>query len=85
VYGRNVQERDVYVPPYNIECYKCHNYGHIAHDCRSMMKPSMKENIDIRYNKVWRRKQEDKVNEELLDIIIIRFVNVRDHDESTGK
>jgi cell division septum initiation protein DivIVA len=29
-YGRNVQARDAYVPPHNIECYKCHNYGHIA-------------------------------------------------------
>jgi hypothetical protein len=24
-YGRNVQARDVYVTPYNIECYKLHN------------------------------------------------------------
>jgi hypothetical protein len=59
-YGRNVQARDVYVPPYNIECYKCHNYGHIAHDCRSMMESSLKENIDIRYKKVWRRKKNKK-------------------------
>jgi hypothetical protein len=46
-YGINVQVRDDYVPPYNIECYKCHNYGHIYHDCRSIMNPSMKENINI--------------------------------------
>jgi hypothetical protein len=58
--------------PYNIECYKFHNYGHIAHDCRSMMKSSMKENNDIRYKKVWRRKkkQEEQVNEELPEIIL---------------
>ena len=57
-YKINVQERNVYVAPRNIECYKCHNYGHIAHDCRSMMNTSMKKNIDIRYKKVWKRKQE---------------------------
>jgi hypothetical protein len=57
-YGRNVQARNAYVAPHNIECYKFHNYGHIARDCRSMMDTSMKENIDIRYKKVWKRKQE---------------------------
>jgi hypothetical protein len=51
-YGINVQARDVCVAPYNIECYKCHNYGHIARDYRIMMKPSMKENTDIRYNNI---------------------------------
>jgi hypothetical protein len=29
-YERNVQARNAYVAPHNIECYKCHNYGHIA-------------------------------------------------------
>jgi hypothetical protein len=65
------------VAPYNIECYKCQNYGHIAHDCRSMMYTSMKENIDIKYKKVWKRKKEqeekvieEKVNEELPKIIL---------------
>ena len=43
--------------PKNIECYKCHNYGHIAHDCRSMMDTCMKENIDIINKKVWKRKK----------------------------
>ena len=58
-YKRNVQVRNAYVAPRNIECYKCHNYGHIACDCRSMINTSMKENIDIRYKKVWIRKQEE--------------------------
>jgi hypothetical protein len=29
-YERNVQARNAYVAPHNIECYKFHNYGHIA-------------------------------------------------------
>jgi hypothetical protein len=66
------------VAPYNIECYKFHNYGHIAHDCRSMMDTSMKENIDIRYKKIWRRKekQEEQVNEKLSEIILIGFTEL---------
>jgi hypothetical protein len=55
-YERNVQARNLYVAPYNIECYKFHNYGHIARDCRSMMDTSMNENTNIRYKKIWRRK-----------------------------
>jgi hypothetical protein len=72
-YGRNAQEIDFYVPPYNIECYKFHNCGHIARDCRRMMESSLRENIDIKYKKVWRRKkkQEEQVNEELPEIILI--------------
>jgi hypothetical protein len=44
-YGRNI-----HVDPYNIECCKCNNYGHITFDWRSMMDISMKENTvsDIR-------------------------------------
>jgi hypothetical protein len=57
-YGRNVQERNDYVAPHNIECYKFHNYGHTARDCRSMIDTSMKENNNIRYKKLWKRKQE---------------------------
>jgi hypothetical protein len=48
----------------------------------------MKENIDVRYMKVWRRneKQEEKVNEnQVPEIILTRFAAVQDHDESTGK
>jgi hypothetical protein len=75
-YGRNVQERDAYVVPHNIECYNCHNLGHIAQNCRSMMEPSMKENNDIIYEKVWRRKenQEEHMNEEqVLEIVLTRL------------
>jgi hypothetical protein len=61
-YKINVQERSAYVDVSNIECYKCHNYGHIASGCRIMIDTSMKENIDIRYKKVWIRKQEEQVN-----------------------
>jgi hypothetical protein len=58
-YKRNVEARNAYVAPHNTECYKCHNHGHISRDCRSMIDTSMKENIDIRYKKVWIRKHEE--------------------------
>jgi hypothetical protein len=56
-YGRNVQARNAYVALHNIECYKCHNYGHIDWNCGTMLEPSMKENIDVKHTKVWRRKE----------------------------
>jgi hypothetical protein len=83
-YGRNVQARNAYVAPHSIECYKCHNYGHIARDCRSMIDTSMKENIDIRYNKVWKRKQEEHVNKDQVPEIA-RLEIIRDEDKSTKK
>jgi hypothetical protein len=51
------------------------------------MEPSMKENTDIRYKKVKRIKKnrEEKVNEELTDIILTRFIEFRNHDEYTSK
>jgi hypothetical protein len=63
-YKRNVQARNAYVAPRDIECYKCHNYGHITSDCRRMIDISMKENNDIRYNKVWIRKHEEQVKKD---------------------
>jgi hypothetical protein len=53
------------VAPHNIECYKCHNYGHIARNCRSVINTPMKENIDDRYKKAYKRSEdkEEKVNE----------------------
>ena len=52
-----------------------------------MTYPSMKENNDIKYKKVWwrKKKQDEQVNEELIEIILIGFAYVRDHDESTSK
>jgi len=72
-YGRNIQERDVYVDPYNIKCYKFHNYENIACDFRNMMDTSIKENTDIGYNKICRRKEkkEEQVNEKIPEIILM--------------
>jgi hypothetical protein len=78
-YKRNVQADRAYVVARNIECYKFHNYGHIASDCRSMIDTSMKDNTDIRYKKVWIRKQEEQVPE------IARLTIKRDEENSTEK
>ena len=75
-YKRNVQAISAYVAACNIECYKCHNYGHIASHCKSMIDTSMKENIDIRYKKVWIRKHEEK-NEQRLGPIDHNIGNKR--------
>jgi hypothetical protein len=83
-YKINVQARSAYVAPHNIECYKCHNYGHISSDCRSMINNSMKENIDIRYKKVWIRKQEEKVNKDQVPEIT-RLAIKQDEENSTEK
>jgi hypothetical protein len=68
----------------NIECYKCHNYGHIANDCRSMIDTSMKENTDIRYKKVWIRKQEEQVNKDQVPEIT-RLTIKQDEENSIEK
>jgi hypothetical protein len=55
------------VVPHNIECYKCHNYGHIAQNYRIMIVTSMKKETYIIYTKVWKRKEqvpEQQVKEE---------------------
>jgi hypothetical protein len=41
-YERNVQARNAYVAPHNIECYKCYSYGHTVRDSRSMINTSIK-------------------------------------------
>jgi hypothetical protein len=53
----------------------------------TMMKSSMEENTDIRYKKVWRRKQEQEehVNKQLPKIILTRIAEVQDRDESISK
>ena len=55
---KQIQTREYYVDPHDIECYKCHNNGHIARYYRSMMDTSLGKKIDIKYKKVWKRKQE---------------------------
>jgi hypothetical protein len=83
-YKRNVQADRTYVVAHNIECYKCHNYGHIASDCRSMIDTSMKDNTNIRYKKVWIRKQEEQVNKDQVPEIA-RLTIKRDEENSTEK
>jgi ATP-dependent protease HslVU (ClpYQ) ATPase subunit len=76
------------VSPHNIECYKFHNYGHIAQNCRSVVNPPMKENIDDRYKKAWKRseEQEEQVNEEHIQgIVLTGFPEAQDHDEFIKK
>jgi hypothetical protein len=84
------------VAPHNIECYKCHNYGHMAHDCRSMIDTSMIENNDIRYKKVWKRKQEQVTKDQVPEITgfaVVREEEVQEivllgilvRDQSTNK
>lgn len=41
----------------DIECYKYHNYGHVAHYCKYKMKSTMNEKLEDKNKKVWKRKQ----------------------------
>lgn len=65
---------------YHIECYKYHNYGHIAHDYRSMMDSSMKGNTDIIYESLEKKtktkrkqKQKEQVNEEIPEVMLMIY------------
>jgi hypothetical protein len=86
-YGRNVQARDGYVALSNIECYKFHNYVHIALNYRSMIEPPMKESMmpyTIRFGEEMKKKEH--VNEDqVADIVLTRFTTTQYHDESTCK
>ena len=68
----------------NIECYKCHNHGHIVSDCRSMIDTFMKENTNIIYKKVWIIKQEEHVNKDQVPKIA-RLTIKRDEKNSIEK
>jgi hypothetical protein len=52
---------------YNIECYKCNNYGHKASNCRlskDSMKTSISNSQEEKYKKIWKEKQiEEKETE----------------------
>jgi hypothetical protein len=61
----NINENNFGSLSNEVECYKFHKYGHINHDCRSMMDTSIKENIDIRYKNIWKRKQEQVKEEQM--------------------
>lgn len=75
----------------NIECYKCHNYGHMARSYRYKMESTMNENIDDENKKVWKGKQvhdeqvqddqEKKEGNKVLTVILSRFI--MDCEEST--
>ena len=53
----------------NIECFKCHNYGHMARDCRN--------------KNVWKRKQVqgDKADNKVSAVMLSGFVKAKGHEE----
>ena len=79
----------------NIECFKCHNYGHSARGCRYQMESPM-DNIgffkchnygymawDCRNKKVWKWKlvQENKVDNKVSIVMLSGFVKEKGHEE----
>ena len=59
-------------PLLDTECYKCNNYGHMAHENRRNMIKSPKQNMEEdvltkhreEYTRVWKKKQEEMKKEE---------------------
>ena len=53
----------------NIECFKCHNYGHMARYCRN--------------KKPWKRKQvqEDKEDNKVSIVMFSGFVKEKGHEK----
>jgi hypothetical protein len=83
------KQKKIMWPHMTLNVYKCHNYGYIAHDCRSIMDIYLVKNIDIRYKKVWKRNQEQvkeyQINEGHLEVILSGLAIVRDKEKSIGK
>jgi hypothetical protein len=55
----------------NVECYKCNNFGHKAHECRSILE-STRQNMNEKYStkhekentRVWKKKPDQQKGEE---------------------
>ena len=63
----------------NIEFYKCHNYGHIARNCRYKMEPTMNEKLDHENKMIWKGKKvqddhEKKEGNKVPTSMLSRFV-----------
>jgi len=49
------------------------------------MESTMNDNLDVRYKKLWRRKQvqEEQADKKVSAIMLLGFVMAKGHDEST--